>query len=36
MDESTDIITTLKQENENQKISLEDESKEKKNELQKK
>jgi hypothetical protein len=32
MDESTDIITTLKQENENQKISLEDESKEKKNE----
>ena len=32
MDESTDINTTLKQENENQKISLEDESKEKKNE----
>ena len=29
MDESTDIITTLKQENDNQKISLEDESNEK-------
>jgi len=35
MDESTDIITTLKQENENQKISLEDESNDKNKEKEK-